>query len=100
MTTRVAPESANLQLNKERWRYLTLGVVCMLMIANLQYGWTLFVLPLQRAHGWAIAEIQFAFTLFVALETWGTPLPGWIADKLGRTLARASLSALAAYWSR
>src|SRR3989441_12754068 len=83
MTTTLASESDNLHLNRERWRHLTLGVVCMLMIANLQYGWTLFVLPLQRAHGWAIAEIQFAFTLFVALETWGTPVAGWIADKLG-----------------
>ncbi len=70
MTTILAPKSDNLHLNRARWRHLTLGVVCMLMIANLQYGWTLFVLPLQRAHGWAIAEIQFAFTLFVALETW------------------------------
>jgi OFA family oxalate/formate antiporter-like MFS transporter len=55
----------------------------MIMIANLQYGWTLFVLPLHQAHGWAIAQIQLAFTLFVALETWGTPVGGWIADRLG-----------------
>ena len=69
MTTILAPKSDNLHLNRERWRHLTLGVVCMLMIANLQYGWTLFVLPLQRAHGWAIAEIQMAFTLFITLKT-------------------------------
>ena len=94
MTTILAPKSDNLHLNSARWRHLTLGVVCMLMIANLQYGWTLFVLPLQRAHGWAIAEIQFAFTLFVALETWGTPLPGWIADKLGPDIGpRVAISA-------
>src|SRR2546425_229882 len=94
MTTILAPKSDNLHLNRVRWRHLTLGVVCMLMIANLQYGWTLFVLPLQRAHGWAIAEIQFAFTLFVALETWGTPLPGWIADKLGPDIGpRVAISA-------
>jgi len=94
MTTILAPKSDNLHLNRARWRHLTLGVVCMLMIANLQYGWTLFVLPLQRAHGWAIAEIQFAFTLFVALETWGTPLPGWIADKLGPDIGpRVAISA-------
>jgi MFS transporter, OFA family, oxalate/formate antiporter len=94
MTTILAAESDNLHLNRERWRHLTLGVVCMLMIANLQYGWTLFVLPLQRAHGWAIAEIQLAFTLFVALETWGTPLPGWIADKLGPDIGpRVAISA-------
>jgi MFS transporter, OFA family, oxalate/formate antiporter len=43
----------------------------------------LFVLPLQEAHHWAVADIQFAFTLFIALETWGTPINGWIADSLG-----------------
>jgi MFS transporter, OFA family, oxalate/formate antiporter len=67
----------------ERWRHLVLGVVCMIMIANLQYGWTLFVLPLQTAHGWAVADIQFAFTIFVVLETWLTPLNGWFVDRLG-----------------
>jgi OFA family oxalate/formate antiporter-like MFS transporter len=55
----------------------------MIMIANLQYGWSVFVLPLQKAHGWAVSDIQIAFTLFVALETWATPLNGWIADRLG-----------------
>jgi len=66
-----------------RWRQLWLGLLCMIMIANLQYGWTLFVLPLHEAHGWTMAGIQFAFTLFVALETWGTPFNGWCADRLG-----------------
>jgi OFA family oxalate/formate antiporter-like MFS transporter len=55
----------------------------MIMIANLQYGWTLFVLPLHAAHGWAVRDIQFAFTLFVVLETWATPINGWFVDKLG-----------------
>src|SRR5262245_47111501 len=82
MTAIFAPESDNLHCNRKRWRQLSLGVVCMLMIANLQYGWTLFVIPLHEAHGWAIAQIQLAFTLFVALETWGTPVAGWIADRL------------------
>jgi OFA family oxalate/formate antiporter-like MFS transporter len=55
----------------------------MIMIANLQYGWSVFVLPLQKAHNWAISDIQIAFTIFVALETWATPINGWIADRLG-----------------
>jgi OFA family oxalate/formate antiporter-like MFS transporter len=53
------------------------------MIANLQYGWTLFVNPMIKAQGWSIASIQFAFTLFIALETWLTPIGGWIVDVLG-----------------
>ena len=82
MTTTLTFDSENQHLNRKRWRYLILGVLCMLMIANMQYAWTLFVLPLHAAHGWNIAAIQLAFTAFVALETWGTPVAGWVADKL------------------
>jgi MFS transporter, OFA family, oxalate/formate antiporter len=55
----------------------------MILIANLQYGWTLFVDPINKAHGWSIASIQFAFSIFIALETWLTPIEGWIVDTLG-----------------
>jgi OFA family oxalate/formate antiporter-like MFS transporter len=55
----------------------------MVMIANLQYGWTLFVNPISKANGWSIASIQFAFAIFIALETWLTPVEGWIVDVLG-----------------
>jgi OFA family oxalate/formate antiporter-like MFS transporter len=67
----------------QRWLHLILSVVCMIMIANFQYGWSVFVLPLHNAHGWAVSSIQLAFTIFVALETWGTPINGWMADRLG-----------------
>jgi OFA family oxalate/formate antiporter-like MFS transporter len=55
----------------------------MILIANLQYGWTFFVNPINKAHGWSIASIQFAFSIFIALETWLTPIEGWLADSLG-----------------
>jgi len=66
-----------------RWSYLVICVICMVMIANLQYGWTLFVNPINKAHGWSIASIQVAFAIFIALETWLTPIQGWIVDSLG-----------------
>ena len=66
-----------------RWGQLIFGIICMVMIANLQYGWTLFVNPINKTHGWTIASIQLAFSIFVALETWLTPLQGWIVDILG-----------------
>src|SRR3984893_4649233 len=66
-----------------RWGYLAVCVICMVMIANLQYGWTLFVNPINKAQGWSIASIQFAFAIFIALETWLTPIEGWIVDVLG-----------------
>ena len=66
-----------------RWGQLVFGIMCMVLIANLQYGWTLFVNPINKAHGWSIAEIQLAFSIFIALETWLTPVEGWIVDMLG-----------------
>jgi MFS transporter, OFA family, oxalate/formate antiporter len=66
-----------------RWLQLVIGIVSMVMIANLQYGWTLFVHPMNQAHGWAVADIQVAFSLFIALETWLTPVQGWIVDAIG-----------------
>jgi len=69
-----------------RWLQLTAGIICMVLIANLQYGWTLFVQPMAQAHGWTVAGIQFAFSIFIALETWATPIDGWIVDSLGPRL--------------
>ncbi len=66
-----------------RWTQLICCIICMIMIANLQYGWTLFVNPINKAHGWSIASIQVAFAVFIALETWLTPVEGWIVDMLG-----------------
>ena len=66
-----------------RWVQLWLGVLCMALIANLQYAWTLFVNPIHVAHGWSLAEIQWAFSIFIATETWLTPAAGTIVDRLG-----------------
>jgi OFA family oxalate/formate antiporter-like MFS transporter len=66
-----------------RWWQLSLGVVCMSMIANLQYGWTLFVNPIHDAHGWSLSEIQIAFSIFVLVETWLVPIEGYLVDRFG-----------------
>lgn len=55
----------------------------MICIANLQYGWTLFVNPLSTAFGWKKSAIQSAFTVFVLAETWIVPFNGWFADRYG-----------------
>ena len=66
-----------------RWLQLSVGVLCMVMIANLQYGWTYFVNPMKEANNWALAAIQVAFSLFVLTETWLIPIEGWFVDKFG-----------------
>jgi OFA family oxalate/formate antiporter-like MFS transporter len=66
-----------------RWIQLAMGVVCMAMIANLQYGWTLFVDPIDQKFHWGRSAIQLAFTLFVVTETWLVPVEAWFVDKYG-----------------
>jgi len=66
-----------------RWMQLLIGVVCMSMIANLQYGWTLFVEPIDDKTDWGRTAIQVAFTIFVVTETWLVPVEGWFVDKFG-----------------
>ncbi len=66
-----------------RWLQLVAGVVCMVMIANLQYGWTYFVDPINDTFHWGRQSIQVAFTLFVATETWLVPVEGWFVDRYG-----------------
>lgn len=58
----------------------------MAMIANLQYGWTLFVNPIENKHHWGLPAIQVAFTVFVLIETWLVPLEGYLVDKYGPRL--------------
>jgi len=66
-----------------RWVMLVLGIVCMTMIANLQYGWTLFVGPMDDKYHWGRAAIQVAFSIFVLTETWLVPIEGWFVDRFG-----------------
>jgi OFA family oxalate/formate antiporter-like MFS transporter len=65
------------------WMQLVIGILCMTMIANLQYGWTLFVGPIDARHHWGRAAIQVAFTIFVLLETWLVPVEGYLVDRFG-----------------
>jgi MFS transporter, OFA family, oxalate/formate antiporter len=80
-TTPSAPSSSGF-----RWLQLVIGIVCMAMIANLQYGWTLFVDPIDAKHHWGRAGIQLAFTIFVVTETWLVPVEAWFVDKYGPSM--------------
>ncbi|AQV98120.1 oxalate/formate MFS antiporter [Cupriavidus necator] len=65
------------------WVQLVFGVICMAMIANMQYGWTLFVNPIDEKYQWGRTAIQVAFTIFVVTETWLVPIEGYLVDKYG-----------------
>jgi len=62
---------------------LVASLIPMVMIANLQYAWTLFVEPIRTARGWTQSEVQGAFALFILLQTFVQPLDGWLMDRIG-----------------
>ena len=65
------------------WVQLVIGIICMACVANLQYGWTLFVNPIDAKFHWGREAIQWAFTLFVLIETWLVPIEGYMVDRFG-----------------
>ena len=82
-----------------RWGQLIFGIICMVMIANLQYGWTLFVNPIDQKYHWGRAAIQVAFTIFVLTETWLVPFEGYLIDKFGpRVMVFGSGALVAIAW--
>jgi MFS transporter, OFA family, oxalate/formate antiporter len=76
-----SPQTASPLANP--WVQLVIGVICMACVANLQYGWTLFVDPIDSKYHWGRAAIQLAFTLFVLIETWLIPIEGYLVDRFG-----------------
>ena len=69
-----------------RWFQLCASLIAMIMIANLQYSWTLFVEPMRTATKWKLSDIQWAFTLFILFQTWVQPAQGFLIDRLGPRL--------------
>ena len=83
-----------------RWGQLLFGIICMVMIANLQYGWTLFVNPIDQKYQWGRAAIQVAFSIFVLTETWLVPFEGYLIDRFGpRIMVCGSGILVAAAWA-
>jgi len=68
---------------RKPWFQLTASLIAMVMIANLQYAWTLFVEPMRDVHMWTRTEVGAAFALFIALQTFVQPLDGWLMDRIG-----------------
>jgi OFA family oxalate/formate antiporter-like MFS transporter len=86
MKSSKAVSPRNMHFIHNRWLQLVVGIVGMIAIANLQYGWTLFVAPIDRQYHWGTAAIQVAFTLFVLTETWLVPVEAYFVDRFGPSL--------------
>ena len=71
----------------------------MAMVANLQYGWTIFVNPIDARFHWGNKAIQVAFTLFILFETWLVPFEAYLADRFGpRPLVMVGAFLIALCW--
>ncbi|VBB07831.1 oxalate/formate antiporter [Lucifera butyrica] len=77
-----------------RWVQLVTAVISMIMIANLQYAWTLFSTPLRDGLKVSLAAVQYAFTLFIMFETFVQPLAGYLLDRFGARLMFTSAGLL------
>src|ERR1700760_2121531 len=69
-----------------RWVQLVLGLIAMMSISSPQYVWTLFTKPLQEALGAGLPAIQVTFTLVIVLQTFLSPLQGYLVDRFGARL--------------
>ena len=83
MTTLSTAEVRLVASSGARWWQLIFGIVCMVMVANLQLGWSPFVDPIDQKYHWGRYAIQWAFTIFVLTQTWLVPLHGYLIDRFG-----------------
>jgi MFS transporter, OFA family, oxalate/formate antiporter len=60
-----------------------LGLIAMMSISSPQYVWTLFTKPLQEALGTTLPALQVTFTLVIVLQTWLSPVQGYLVDRFG-----------------
>jgi MFS transporter, OFA family, oxalate/formate antiporter len=84
MTAVASPQTRAWYLN--RWSQLILGIIAMMAISSPQYVWTLFTGPLNQKLGTTLAELQWAFSLLIILQTWCSPLQAYLVDRFGPRL--------------
>lgn len=73
-----------------RWVQLILGLIAMMAISSPQYVWTLFTKPMQGATGASLPLIQVTITILIVLQTWLSPIQGYLIDRFGPKLLVAA----------
>jgi MFS transporter, OFA family, oxalate/formate antiporter len=59
-------------------------------ISSPQYGWAFFTKPLRDSLGVQLSALQVTFTLLIVLQTFLSPIQGYLIDKFGARLLIAS----------
>ena len=86
MTVSVSQSAVVTTTSWTRWIQLGLGFVAMMSISSPQYVWTLFTKPFQDQLGVPLSAIQITFSILIVLQTWLSPLQGFLVDKFGPRL--------------
>ena len=76
-------------ISGSRWMQLFLGLVCMMAISSPQYVWTLFTKPLMTQLGVSLTQVQITFSIFIVLQTFLSPLQGYLIETFGPKLLLA-----------
>jgi MFS transporter, OFA family, oxalate/formate antiporter len=90
MTTISGVSSSAQSTTSTRWVQLVLGLIAMMSISSPQYGWTFFTKSLQESLGVPLSALQITFTLVIVLQTFLSPLQGYLIERLGARLLIAS----------
>jgi MFS transporter, OFA family, oxalate/formate antiporter len=90
MTTINEAASAEQSTTATRWIQLGLGLIAMMSISSPQYGWAFFTKPLQDSLGVHLSALQVTFTILIVLQTFLSPLQGYLIDKFGARILIAS----------
>jgi OFA family oxalate/formate antiporter-like MFS transporter len=69
-----------------RWLQLLFGFIVMMTISSPQYVWTLFVPSFQKTTGAILSDVQWTITILIVLQTWLSPLQGFLVERLGPKL--------------
>src|ERR1700737_2930238 len=90
MDTFSAPQTQTTSFLGSRWTQLILGLICMMAISSPQYVWTLFTKPLMAQIGVSLTQLQVTFSIFIVLQTFLSPLQGYLIEKFGPKLLLAT----------
>jgi MFS transporter, OFA family, oxalate/formate antiporter len=85
-TLTAAPATSTAGSVSVRWLQLVLGFIVMMTISSPQYVWTLFTGPFQGKTGALLSDVQWTITILIVLQTWLSPLQGFLVDRFGPKL--------------
>jgi MFS transporter, OFA family, oxalate/formate antiporter len=94
MNTPSAQQAQTTGVLGSRWMQLILGLICMMAISSPQYVWTLFTKPLMAQLGASLTQLQVTFSIFIVLQTFLSPLQGYLIEKFGPKLLLATGAAM------